>query len=130
MKAFFATLLSFLLFSFSLIGQNVPQAFNYQGMVTDVNDAPVTTPIGLQIKLLQTSAAGTVVYTETHTTTPNAGGIFNVEIGKGTTTDVFADIDWLADKYFVEIGVDITGGNELCGDECGGIAVCSLRTCC
>ena len=62
-----------------------PQLFNYQGVARDTAGTVLTNqPIGLQISIVADSATGTVVYTETHTTTSNDYGVFNIAIGGGS----------------------------------------------
>ncbi|CAL2055203.1 hypothetical protein [Tenacibaculum sp. 190524A05c] len=100
------------LFLFSLIAYSqTPEGFNYQSVVRDASgDVISNSAVGVQFKLRQTTASGTVVYTETHTPTTNAYGVFNVVVGQGTTTDDFSSIDWSADSYFIEVSIDAAGG--------------------
>ena len=102
----------FILFLFSLIAYSqTPQGFNYQSVVRDASgDVISNSVVGVQFKLHQSTATGTVVYTETHTPTTNAYGVFNVVVGQGTTTDDFSAIDWSADTHFIEVSIDVTGG--------------------
>ncbi|CAL2075747.1 conserved exported hypothetical protein [Tenacibaculum sp. 190524A02b] len=88
-----------------------PQGFNYQSVVRDASGNILSsTSIGVQFKLHQTTASGTVVYTETHSPTTNDYGVFNLIVGQGTTTDDFSSVDWSADSYFIEVSIDIAGG--------------------
>ncbi|CAL2082320.1 hypothetical protein [Tenacibaculum sp. 190524A05c] len=100
------------LFLFSLIAYSqTPDGFNYQSVVRDASgDVISNSAVGVQFKLRQTTASGTIVYTETHTPTTNAYGVFNVVVGQGTTTDDFSSIDWSADSYFIEVSIDAAGG--------------------
>ena len=50
------------------------------------------------------------MYSETFTTTTNAYGLINLEIGTGTTSYDFTIIDWASGPYFMETAVDLTGG--------------------
>jgi len=52
------------------------------------------------------------VYTETHNASTNSQGLVNLKIGNGTTTDVFADIDWSADAYYLKVEMDPAGGTS------------------
>ncbi|MDD2386440.1 MAG: fibrobacter succinogenes major paralogous domain-containing protein, partial [Bacteroidales bacterium] len=73
------------------------------------SDVLVTnTTVGMQISILQGSASGTVVYTETQTPTTNANGLVSIEIGGGAG---FSTIDWANDIYFIKTETDPTGGN-------------------
>jgi hypothetical protein len=66
--------------------------------------------IGIKISLLQTSASGTVAYSETFTPTTNQFGLFNLNIGQGTTTGNMANIDWSAGLYYIKVDMDANGG--------------------
>ena len=87
------------------------QSFNYQAVVRNaVGDIVPNQSIGVQAKLLQGSASGSIIYTETHTITSNNQGIVSLAIGSGTTSDSFVTIDWGTQNHWLEISVDITGG--------------------
>ena len=100
------------IFLFSLIANaQTPEGFNYQSVVRDASgDVISNSAVGVQFKLHQTTASGTVVYTETHTPTTNAYGVFNLVVGQGTTSDSFSSIDWSVDSYFIEVSIDAAGG--------------------
>ena len=89
-----------------------PQGFNYQAVARNSSGiALVSQPIGLQISLLQGTASGTIVYTETHAVTSNNLGLVNLVVGNGTVvTGTFTTINWAAGPYFIEVSMDITGG--------------------
>ena len=58
-----------------------PQKMSYQAVIRDNSDALVTnTQVGMQISILQGSANGTVIYTETQTPTTNNNGLVSIEI--------------------------------------------------
>lgn len=107
-----------LLFIFNtiLIGAfaQAPQGFNYQAVARDASGTALASqPIGLQIKLLQGSAVGTAVYSETHAVTSNNLGLLNLVVGSGTpVTGTFSGIDWSAGPYFIEVSMDVTGGTS------------------
>jgi hypothetical protein len=107
------TLLLSLVLSLTLFAQS-PEAFNYQAVARDVAGEPIAgSSVGVQFQLHQTSAAGTVVYAETHATTTNAQGVFSLAVGTGTpTTGNFSGIDWNAGPYFLEVGLDPSGGTS------------------
>lgn len=102
----------FILFLFSLIAYSqTPEGFNYQSVVRDASgDVISNSAVGVQFKIHQTTADGTVIYTETHTPTTNAYGVFNVVVGQGTTTDDFSAIDWSSNSHFIEVSIDVAGG--------------------
>lgn len=96
-----------------------PQAFNYQTVVRDANGALLTnTPVAFQISLLQGSASGTVVYTETHAVTTSDNGLVTLLMGNGTVvTGDFNTIDWANGPYFLQVELDVnnTGSYTLMG---------------
>lgn len=88
-----------------------PEGFNYQAVVRDAGNAILANQaVGVQIAILQGSATGTAVYTETFSATTNAYGLINLPIGTGTTVDNFSTIDWSVGPYFIETSIDVTGG--------------------
>jgi hypothetical protein len=88
-----------------------PEKMSYQAVIRDASDNLATNQtIGMQISILQGSASGTAVYTETQEPTTNANGLVTIEIGNGSTLDTFANIDWSTDTYFIKTETDPTGG--------------------
>ncbi|HPJ52875.1 MAG TPA: hypothetical protein PLF80_08105 [Flavobacteriales bacterium] len=106
-----ATLLAALAAHVTLLAL-APEAFSYQAVARDAGgDAVANTTVGVQFQVHQTTAAGTVVYAETHSPSTNELGLFTVEVGNGTpTTGTFAAIDWSTGPYFLEVGLDPAGG--------------------
>lgn len=94
-----------------------PEAFNYQAVMRDTaGEALVNSTIGLQFKLHQGTAGGAVVYSEAHSTTTDDLGLIALVVGDGTPgIGTFAAIDWSVGPYFLEVGVDLTGGNAYQG---------------
>ncbi len=65
----------------------VPQGISYQAIALNASGNPVVSSnIGIRLSILDNAATGTVLYTETHTKTTNAQGLFNLVIGQGTAT--------------------------------------------
>jgi len=91
-----------------------PEGFKYQAVVR--NSSGIVVPnqsIGLQIRLRQGNAGGTPVYEESFAPTSNSYGLVNIAIGTGMVSlGTFANIDWGNGPYFVEIGMDISGGSS------------------
>jgi hypothetical protein len=89
-----------------------PKSFNYQAVVRDGSGAILASQaVGIRISLRQTTATGTIAYRETFSPTTNAFGLINLAIGTGTVVSgVFANIDWSAGPYFVEVELDPAGG--------------------
>ena len=110
MKKIIISVAAFVLLSFNTFSQ-APEAFKYQAVVRDASNLILANQnVGVQLRILQGSPSGTAVYTETFAVTTNQFGLVNLEIGTGTTTDDFSTIDWGNDTYFVENGIDVSGG--------------------
>ena len=97
--------------SFSSFGQ-APEGFKYQAVVRDAGNVILNNQaVGIRMTILQGAIGGTTVYSETFSTTTNAYGIVNLEIGNGTlAAGNFTSIDWANGPFFMETAVDITGG--------------------
>lgn len=106
-EIFFFILTLFLTVS---IEAQTSEKLSYQAVIRDGNAELVKeTQVGMQISILQGSANGTVVYTETQTPTTNVNGLLSIEIGGGAG---FETIDWADGIFFIKTEVDPTGGNN------------------
>ena len=103
--------LAFLLINTSIFAQ-APQKMSYQAVIRNSSNALITsTPVGIQISVLQGSSTGTAVYVETQTPSTNANGLVSVEIGGGTVVSGnFSAINWANGPYFIKTETDPTGG--------------------
>lgn len=112
MKKLFILLASFAL-SASMYAQ-APEKMSYQAVVRDASNALVSnSAVGMQISILQGSATGTSVYTETQTPTSNDNGLVTIEIGGGTVVSGdFSTIDWGNGPYFIKTETDPIGGTN------------------
>jgi hypothetical protein len=90
-----------------------PEKMNYQAVVRDSSNNLVTNQtVGMRISILQTSVAGTVVYSETQTPMANINGLVTLEIGAGTVISAdFMSIDWSEGPNFIKTEMDPTGGS-------------------
>jgi len=111
MKKLYATIGLFLA---TLLSAQVPQAFSYQTIAFNAAGAPIANGnVALKISILENSATGTVLYTETHTKTTNSKGLVNLNIGQGTpTTGSFGAINWGTNTKFVKVEMDPAGGSN------------------
>jgi len=93
----------------------VPQLMSYQAVLRDgQNKLLKNQNVGLLISIHQSEAAGPSVFSERHSTSTNANGLFSLEIGAGTAVSgSFATIDWSEGPYFVKTLADPTGGTEI-----------------
>ena len=105
------SILAGLLLTASVFAQ-APQKMSYQAVIRNSSNALITsTPVGMQISILQGSSTGTAVYVETQTASTNANGLVSLEIGSGTpVTGTFAGINWATGPYFIKTETDPTGG--------------------
>lgn len=108
-----------LLFTLSILNSTevwaqLPQAFSYQGIALDKEDKPVVNQaLGFKISILEDSAAGNSVYSETHTANSSEIGLFNLQIGRGTVVEgLFGSINWGIKRHFVKVEMDIDGGEN------------------
>ena len=108
------SLLILTFFIFGILYSQAPQSFKYQAIARNSNGTPIiNTTIGLKITIRSGNANGTAVYSESFAPVSNAIGIFTVNIGEGTPlSGNFSDIDWGADKYFLNVAIDPEGGSN------------------
>ncbi len=101
----------FLLINTSLFAQ-APQKMSYQAVIrNNSNVLVISSPVGMKISLLQNTANGVVVYSETQSTNTNTNGLVSLEIGSGTVVSgSFVSIDWSAGPYFIKTETDPLGG--------------------
>ena len=98
------------LFLSAIVFAQALQKMSYQAVIRDASNNLVTShSVGMKISILQGSATGTVVYTETQTPTTNANGLISIEFGGGTG---FSSIDWSTGSYFIQTETDPTGGTN------------------
>ena len=105
-----------LLVGTTLFGQNTPppQAFKYQAVVRDNAGQPMGgIDVSFQITIKEVSCSGTIVYQEEHVSIPtNDYGLVNLDIGTGTTSAIFDDIDWGGSSHYIDVSMDVNGGTD------------------
>jgi hypothetical protein len=91
-----------------------PNKMSYQAVIRNSNNTVVSNhAVGMRISILQATATGSSVYTETQSPTTNANGLIAIEIGTGTIlSGSFANIDWANGPYFVKTETDPNGGSN------------------
>ena len=92
-----------------------PQGFAYQAAVR--NAAGIVQgnlPIRVRFSIIDSVANGTVVYKETHSTSTNALGMMNLNVGLGTQiTGTLAGVNWGTNAKFLQVEIDNTNtGNN------------------
>ena len=88
-----------------------PEGVNYQMVVRNFSNTLITnSPMAIRIQIRQTSATGTLVYSERHPVTTSAQGLVNLVIGGGTVlSGTFSTIQWANGPYYACFAVDFTG---------------------
>jgi hypothetical protein len=118
------TLLFACLFAFTSYCQAPPQGINYQAVAYDFNRT--STPgidmnfqpaanrdIRVRFTIISQNLGGQTVYRESHETTTDIGGLFNLVIGIGTldsSPNSFNNINWGAGLHFLKVEIDPRGG--------------------
>ena len=90
----------------------VPNKFNYQGVVRNASGVPVSNQaIQLRLSILDVSATGTVIYQERHITTTNQFGLYTVAIGTGTVlSGSFSAINWGTNDKYIKTELSTNSG--------------------
>jgi hypothetical protein len=112
MKRYINTLI-FLACAVAVFAQ-APQKFNYQAVARNAQGAVLPNQnVKIQASILDGSANGTNLYSETHNVTTNQLGLFNLAIGDGTLLiGNFSNITWASGDKYLKIEMDATGGNN------------------
>jgi hypothetical protein len=109
MKIFY----TFLLGIIALVANaQAPQGFNYQATVRNNAGALMTNAsVQLKFSILQDTATGTVVYSESQTKTTDGLGQVSTVVGQGTAlTGTFAAINWGTGTHFLAIELNTGNG--------------------
>jgi len=101
-----------LLFLFSNIKSQAPCRFNYQAVARDAGGNLILNQnISVRINILTGSASGSSEYSETHSVTTDAYGVFNLLVGGGNVESGFFNaITWGTESKFIMIEADVSGG--------------------
>ncbi len=113
-KLLFILAISFCQLSIINCFAQAPQAIPYQGVARNAaGNIIASQPVSLRVSIHDGTAAGTVVYKETHSATTTALGLFNVNIGSGTVlTGIFAAVNWGSGAKFLQVELDPAGGSS------------------
>ncbi|MFD2823804.1 hypothetical protein ACFS5M_08990 [Lacinutrix iliipiscaria] len=102
------TKLVVLLTCLSIVTSIAQNSINYKALIKDdLGNVVVNQTVDVQFSILE---GATIVYQETHTPTTDNNGIIVLNIGEGTTTDVFEDISWGDDEHWLNVQVDTGSG--------------------
>ncbi|AUC83238.1 hypothetical protein CW733_14295 [Lacinutrix sp. Bg11-31] len=88
------------------------QTFNYQAAARGAGgDLIIQDDLGVKVRILAGSNAGTEVFSETFNVTTNDNGVFNLAIGDGANVSgSLVTLNWGNVDYFLEIAIDEDGG--------------------
>ena len=109
-------ILSFVLFSvvtvvFSSAKAQAPNGINYQAVIrNNTGTLMANTPTAIRVNIRQTTANGTIVYSERQNVTTDQFGLVNFVIGSGTLlSGNFTNIPWGNGPFFLDLGVAFSG---------------------
>ncbi|MEP7170649.1 MAG: hypothetical protein ABI855_14860, partial [Bacteroidota bacterium] len=106
-----ACILTFLI-TVNKVNAQAPQTIPYQAVARDNSGNIIANQnISLRFSIHDLTAAGTIVYRETHTATTSTLGLFSVNMGAGTPlTGTLATVNWGTGAKFIQIEMDPAGG--------------------
>lgn len=112
MKRIFTFFLS--LFVGIAVFAQTPQAINYQAVARNISGSVIANQnIGVRLSILNGSVGGPAVYTESHTVSTNAYGLFTLGIGQGVPSlGSFATVGWGSGTKFLKVEIDPAGGTN------------------
>jgi uncharacterized protein (TIGR02145 family) len=87
-----------------------PQGFNYQATVrNNSGELLLNQSVSFKFSILQNSASGDIVYSETQTANTDDLGQINLVVGQGTApTGTFSAINWGSGSYY--LGIELNSG--------------------
>ncbi len=88
-----------------------PNGINYQAVIrNNTGTLMANTPTAIRVSIRQTSATGTIVYSERQNVTTDQFGLVNFVIGSGTLlSGNFTNIPWANGPFFLDLGVAFSG---------------------
>ena len=108
---------TFLAFAFLFVANfalaQAPQGIPYQAVARDnAGNLIKNQPIALRFSIHDGTASGAVVYSETHSVTTDALGLFAVNVGGGTSSGTLANVNWGSGAKFTQVELDVTGNDN------------------
>ena len=88
-----------------------PNGINYQAVIrNNTGTLMANTPTAIRVSIRQTTATGTIVYSERQNVTTDQFGLVNFVIGSGTLlSGNFTNIPWGNGPFFLDLGVAFSG---------------------
>lgn len=92
----------------------IPEKMSYQAVVRNADGLLLTSsPVGMQISILQGGASGFPIFVETQSPVTNENGLVSIEIGGGLpVSGTFQSIDWSSGPFFIKTETDPEGGTN------------------
>lgn len=96
------------------IQAQTPQTINYQAIIrSNSGTAVVNQAVSLRFTIYDGSPSGPSLFGETHSTTTNAFGLVNLQIGGGSVLfGSMSGVNWSSGSKYLQVEVDISGGNS------------------
>ena len=91
-----------------------PQKFKFQAVARDASGTPYTSAnLAIRVSLVRDGATGLIDYAERHAITTSPLGVFDLEIGGGSSlSGDFSTLDWGMHSYYLKIDIDPSGGTN------------------
>jgi hypothetical protein len=108
-------LISILLIKNIIVNAQVPQGIPYQAVARNgQGQSLANTNVKVRFSILDSTATGTAVYVESHSTTTSSLGLFTANVGMGAaSTGTFSAINWGQNYKFLKVELDTTAtGNS------------------
>lgn len=98
---------------FSTAHAQAPLGIPYQAVARNSSGAVIaSTAISVRFTIRNSTATGTLLYRETHTTTTDDNGMFSVNVGQGSpVSGIFTSINWSTNSKFLQVELDPTGSS-------------------
>jgi hypothetical protein len=100
-KVIFLIGMCLFLFSVSIFGEDLPKLINYQGMLTDDSDHPLSGSYNLTFRIYDDTTGGNLKWSETQNGIQVEDGLFSVVLGKATALNLPFD-----QSYWLEVQVE------------------------
>lgn len=97
-----------LLLSYTATAQ---QGINYKALLKDdIGNVLVNQNVDIQFIIYEGATLTNNIYQENHTINTDANGFVILNIGEGTTSNIFTDINWNDDQHFLNVQINIGSG--------------------
>jgi hypothetical protein len=100
-------------FCLMLTGQK-PESISYQAIVHNMaGEVVAAKTVSVKFSIIAGNISDTAVYSERHIVTTDINGLISLVIGSGDEkSGSFTSIDYAAEKYFLKVEIDVSGGTN------------------